>query len=267
MPELMFDGAAMEGNIIAAIITTHAVTQMHLRIHQAKREKGRGTAHGATPLFVAGYLFVWSVAGLAAYAVLWTGHEVSPGPLAWDQAGAYVAGAVIFAGATYQITPLKDACLSRYRGPFEFVLTAWKPGRIGALRMGVEHGGWCVGCCWALMAALIALGVMSVGWMVLVATLIAVEKLLPWKAVANRSIATAALFAAGWPPRSCPRLALVVDDRHGGRAAPAVPDLAAVDRRRAAGGQGLELRGDLLLESVGGVGDERDANGCHGVFP
>jgi predicted metal-binding membrane protein len=55
--------------------------------------------------------------------------------------------------------------------------------------MGIEHGGWCVGCCWALMAALIALGVMSVGWMVFVAALISVEKLLPWKVVANRSIA------------------------------------------------------------------------------
>jgi len=100
-----------------------------------------------------------------------------------------VAGAVIFAAAIYQLTPLKDVCLSKCRSPFAFLLTAWKPGRIGALRMGIEHGGWCVGCCWALMAALLALGVMSVGWMAFVAALIALEKLLPWKGVANRSIA------------------------------------------------------------------------------
>jgi Predicted metal-binding integral membrane protein (DUF2182) len=70
-----------------------------------------------------------------------------------------------------------------------FLLTAWRPGRSGALRMGMEHGGWCVGCCWGLMAALFALGVMSIGWMVLIAALIATEKLLPWKAAANRGAA------------------------------------------------------------------------------
>ena len=64
-----------------------------------------------------------------------------------------------------------------------------KPGRAGALRMGIEHGGFCVGCCWMLMAALFALGVMSIGWMAFIAALIAIEKLLPWRALANRSIA------------------------------------------------------------------------------
>jgi predicted metal-binding membrane protein len=162
---------------------------MHLRIQEGKREKGQAAAHGATALFIAGYLLVWSAAGLLGYAVLWAGHELSPPLLAWDEAGPYVAGAVIFAAGIYQLTPLKDACLGRCRGPLGFLLTAWKPGRIGALRMGVEHGGWCVGCCWALMASLFALGVMSVGWMVFVAALIALEKLLPWKALANRSIA------------------------------------------------------------------------------
>ena len=70
-----------------------------------------------------------------------------------------------------------------------FLITHWRPGRLGALRMGIEHGGWCVGCCWALMAALFALGVMSIGWMAFIAALIAIEKLLPWKALANRGIA------------------------------------------------------------------------------
>ena len=84
-----------------------------------------------------------------------------------------------------------------------FLMTFWKPGRIGALRMGVVHGGWCVGCCWALMAALFALGVMSLGWMALIAALIAVEKLLPWKALANRGIAVI-LLALGISVASTP---------------------------------------------------------------
>jgi predicted metal-binding membrane protein len=162
---------------------------MYARIQEGKRAKGASPPFGATAVFVGGYLLVWSVAGLAGYAILSLGHELSPGFLAWDEAGPYVAGAVILGAAIYQLTPLKDVCLRKCRDPFGFVLTAWKPGRIGALRMGIEHGGWCVGCCWALMAALIALGVMSVGWMIFIAALIATEKLLPSKAVANRSIA------------------------------------------------------------------------------
>ena len=162
---------------------------MYARLQQGKRAKGLPAPFGATPLLVGGYLLAWSAAGLVGYTVLWAGHELSPSVLAWDAAGPYVAGAVILAAAIYQLTPLKDVCLRKCRDPFTFLLTAWRPGRIGALRMGIEHGGWCVGCCWAMMAALIALGLMSIGWMAFVAALIAVEKLLPWKSLANRSIA------------------------------------------------------------------------------
>src|SRR5439155_900589 len=85
--------------------------------------------------------------------------------------------------------------------PLQFITHAWRDGPVGALRMGVEHGAWCVGCCWALMAGLFALGVMSVGWMVLIAALIAGEKLLPWKAAANLAVAAimvALAIAVGW---------------------------------------------------------------------
>ena len=109
--------------------------------------------------------------------------------LSWDRAGQPLTAGVLGLAAAYQLTPLKDICLRKCRSPMEFLLTAWRPGRVGALRMGVEHGAWCVGCCWALMVSLVALGVMSVGWMILIAALIALEKLLPWKSVANRSIA------------------------------------------------------------------------------
>ena len=162
---------------------------MHARIEEGKRRQGREAPSGTTILFVAGYLLTWTAAGLVGYTVIKAGQELSLGFLAWDRAGPYVAGGVIAAAAVYQLTPLKDACLRRCRSPMAFILTAWQPGRIGALRMGVEHGAWCVGCCWALMAALFALGVMSIGWMVLIAALIATEKLLPWKALANRGIA------------------------------------------------------------------------------
>src|SRR5919201_908832 len=89
------------------------------------------------------------------------------------------------AAAIYQLTPWKERCLTRCRGPLGFVLTSWRDGHLGALRMGALHGAWCLGCCWALMASLFALGVMSLTWMAIVAAIIAVQKMLPWPRVAT----------------------------------------------------------------------------------
>jgi predicted metal-binding membrane protein len=162
---------------------------MHARIEEGKREKGWGAETGTTALFVGGYLLTWAAAGLIGYATFQGARALDIGFLAWDSGGPYIAGAVIVAAGIYQLTPMKDACLRRCRSPMMFLLTAWRPGRAGALQMGTEHGAWCVGCCWGLMAALFALGVMSIGWMVMFAALIASEKLLPWKVLANRGIA------------------------------------------------------------------------------
>lgn len=145
----------------------------------------------ATALFVAGYLVTWTAAGLVAYALIAAGRSLEVEALAWERLGNEAVAAVVLAGAAYQLTPLKEVCLSHCRGPFSFVLEHWRGGRAGALRMGTLHGGWCVGCCWALMATLFALGIMSVGWMALVAALIAIEKLLP--AAASRTVAVVLL--------------------------------------------------------------------------
>jgi predicted metal-binding membrane protein len=96
-----------------------------------------------------------------------------------------VAGATLLAAAIYELTPFKNVCLAKCRSPLGFLLTSWRNGPTGALRMGAAHGAWCVGCCWALMAALFALGIMSVAWMAFVAGLIAVEKIVPWRRVAT----------------------------------------------------------------------------------
>jgi predicted metal-binding membrane protein len=132
-------------------------------------------------LFTGGYLVIWGAAGAAAFALSWAAGDV----LAWDRAGRWIAGGTLLAAAVYELTPLKDLCLSKCRSPLGFLLGAWREGRAGALQMGAKHAGWCVGCCWALMASLFALGVMSIAWMAAVAALIAVEKLLPWRRVAT----------------------------------------------------------------------------------
>ena len=162
---------------------------VYSRVQRGKEERGQAALQGATTAFISGYLVTWTAAGLVSYAVFQAARSLSIDALSWDRSGPYLAGGVIAAAAVYQLTPLKDVCLSKCRSPLMFVLTSWQPGRRGALRMGIEHGAWCVGCCWALMAALFALGVMSVGWMVFIAALIAIEKLLPWKGLANRGIA------------------------------------------------------------------------------
>ena len=100
--------------------------------------------------------------------------------------------------AVYQLTPAKSVSLMKCRSPMDFILHRMRPGYAGALRMGMEHGVWCVACCWALMTALFALGVMSVGWMALIGAFIAGEKMLPWRRTANRFIAVAlAVIALG----------------------------------------------------------------------
>ena len=148
-------------------------------------------------LFTAGYLAVWAASGLAAFAVAVVGRRLASGSFAWDADGRWIAGATLLAAAVYQLTPLKDACLGRCRHPMAFLLGSWRPGRLGALRMGAENGLWCTGCCWALMAALFALGVMSVGWMALVAALVALEKSLPWRRAASWGTAAVLLALGG----------------------------------------------------------------------
>jgi predicted metal-binding membrane protein len=146
--------------------------------------------------FTAGYLLVWSVVGVVAFAIATGASAVDSGALEWDRAGRPIAGATLIAAAVYELTPLKEMCLGKCRSPLGFLLGTWRDGWSGGLRMGAKHGLWCVGCCWALMAALFALGVMSVPWMAFVAALIALEKTLPWRRTAT-STTTAALFALG----------------------------------------------------------------------
>jgi predicted metal-binding membrane protein len=175
--------AAMMFPSIAPMVTVYS------RLQRSRREKGQYAPAGTTALFVGGYLVTWSAAGLFGYAVVKLARSASIEALSWNEAGPYVAGSVIAAAAVYQLTPLKDVCLRHCRGPLMFLLGHWRDGRGGGLRMGIVHGAWCVGCCWALMAALFALGVMSIGWMALIAFLIAAEKMLPWRRLANLAVA------------------------------------------------------------------------------
>ena len=138
---------------------------------------------GARAAFVAGYLAVWTAAGLVAYVLFEAIRALDLGFLAWERAGRYVAAGVILAAAAYQLSGHKAACLDRCRTP---------PAS------GLRHGINCVGCCIGLMAALFALGVMSVTWMAVVAALIAVERLAPRRTPAVYGVAATLAVLGIW---------------------------------------------------------------------
>ena len=119
----------------------------------------------APAAFTAGYLLTWAAAGIAAWTIALGTSRLAGDVLAWDNAGRALAGATVIVAAVYELTPLKDVCLGKCRSPLGFLLGSWRDGLLGGLRMGAKNGAWCVGCCWALMASLFALGVMSILWM------------------------------------------------------------------------------------------------------
>ena len=131
----------------------------------------------ATVLFVTGYLIAWTAYGLVAFGLFRLVRTVDPAFLAWGR--AEITGAAIALAGIYQLTPLKRTCLRHCRTPLSFVMHHWHGGAGGAVRMGIEHGAWCVGCCWALMVLLFAVGVMSITWMLVVAAIVFAEKVLP----------------------------------------------------------------------------------------
>ncbi|GAP58478.1 conserved hypothetical protein [Arthrobacter sp. Hiyo1] len=175
--------AAMMFPSVAPMVVAYA------RITHHRRETGRYAPAGSTAVFVAGYLISWTIFGLAAYALYAMVASLIPGLFSSDPGGRYLAAGVIFVAAVYQLTPAKNVSLMKCRTPMDFILRRIRYGRFGALRLGLEHGAWCVACCWALMVALFALGVMSVGWMAVVGAFIALEKMLPWRRIANRLVA------------------------------------------------------------------------------
>ena len=135
--------------------------------------------------FTGGYLVTWAAAGVIAFLIGLVANHAAGGDLAWRHAGRPMAGVTLILASAYELTPLKNACLGKCRSPLGALLGSWRDGWSGALRMGGKNGAWCVGCCWALMASLFALGVMSVTWMAIVAGLIAIEKVLPWRRAAT----------------------------------------------------------------------------------
>jgi len=163
-------------------------------IHRRRTEQRRATA--PTALFVLGYLVVWtvySVGAALAQAGLHAAALLSP---AMAATSPLLAGGLLVVAGVFQWTPLKRACLAACRSPLSFVMNGWREGRGGALVMGVHHGLYCLGCCWALMALLFVAGVMNLLWVAAIAVAVLLEKVVPRGDLVGR-LAGVALAGAG----------------------------------------------------------------------
>lgn len=129
--------------------------------------------------FIAAYVVVWSAFGLLGTALQWLfQHAGLTSPMIFSTSPLFSA-ALLLAAGIFQFTPLKTACLRHCRTPLGFLLNDWRDGVGGAWVMGLRHGGYCLGCCWALMALLFVAGVMNLLWIAALTALVAMEKLLP----------------------------------------------------------------------------------------
>jgi predicted metal-binding membrane protein len=156
----------------------------------------RGPVGGGLPGFVAGYLLAWAAVGVAVFGLDFLVRSLPGEPLAWSGGGRWVAAGALSLAAVWQATPLKDVCLQRCRNPAGLLTRSWRDGISGAVVLGARIGGWCMACCWALMLALLALGMMNLLWMAVVTLVIAVERLAPWPRASARTAAVLLIVMA-----------------------------------------------------------------------
>ena len=154
---------------------------LYARVHRRAAAQGQIEARPApTGAFTAGYLAMWLTFSVIAAALHWMLERTGLVSAAMmGSQNKYLSGAVLVAAGLYQFTPLKTLCLSHCRAPTDFLSRHWRPGAVGAFRLGALHGAHCVGCCWTLMALLFVGGVMNLVWIAAIAFLVLAEKLAP----------------------------------------------------------------------------------------
>jgi predicted metal-binding membrane protein len=196
--------------VMMAAMMLPAATPMVLLYRTVARGQSAGPPPvAATWVFVLGYLAVWAAFGVAIYVASVAVAAAVMSNMALAELAPYGVALVLVAAGVYQWTPLKAACLRVCQSPLGFLMTHWRAGYGGAVRMGVEHGLYCSGCCWALMAVLVAAGAMGLAWVTLLALVIFAEKLLPVGQWAPRAIG-GALVLLGVIVASRPEIAMLL---------------------------------------------------------
>ena len=181
--------------MMAAMMFPAAAPMLLLFRRVYTQRKAAGGGFVPTWVFAAGYLLVWTAIGALTWALVQLGSDLA-GRLSATERGTWAPlalGATLVVAGLYQFTPLKGVCLRQCQSPVGFVMTRWRDGHLGALRMGVVHGAYCLGCCWALFAVLVAAGVMSLAWMLLLTLVVFAEKVLPAGRGTSRAVGVAFL--------------------------------------------------------------------------
>jgi len=147
-----------------------------------RKRSSQGHPYVPTSLFVLGYLAVWTAFSLAATAAQWGLHAAALlSPALLKSTSPTLGGAILITAGVFQWTSLKQRCLTRCRSPLSFLLHEWREGRMGAFIMGLRHGLFCLGCCWALMGLLFVTGVMNLLWVALIGAFVLAEKIAPFE--------------------------------------------------------------------------------------
>jgi predicted metal-binding membrane protein len=189
---------AMWAAMMAAMMLPSASPTLLLFVRAARRRHEDLVAAHRVHALAAGYLVVWAVFSVAATMLQWLlASQALLSPI-MTSASPRVTAAILFLAGVYQLTPLKQVCLQSCRSPLSFLLQQWQPGWTGAFRMGLQHGSYCLGCCWALMLLLFAGGVMHLGVILLLTGWILVEKLVPAGEMLVRISGVALMAAAVW---------------------------------------------------------------------
>jgi predicted metal-binding membrane protein len=152
--------------------------------HAARGTRG---LQPAVIMFGLGYLIVWIAFSAAATLAQWAFHQTAMLTPAMAASSGRLAGGILVAAGAYQLTPWKGACLTRCRSPLGFLMTSWRDGALGALRMGLGHGAYCLGCCWLLMCLLFVVGVMNLVWVAALTAFVLVEKIAPFGLIVARA--------------------------------------------------------------------------------
>jgi predicted metal-binding membrane protein len=159
-----------------------------------RQRRARTAPDVPTAVFALGYVVVWTLFSLAATLAQWGLNEAALLSSMMRSTTPVLGGLLLVVAGVFQWTPLKEACLVHCRSPLGFIMTHWREGRRGAFLMGLHHGTYCVGCCWALMLLLFVNGVMNLLWVGAIAAFVLVEKIVPAKG--RLSQVTGALLVA-----------------------------------------------------------------------
>jgi predicted metal-binding membrane protein len=190
--------AVMWAVMMVAMMTPSAAPMVLVFATVHRRRAAAGRPAVPIAIFVAGYLAVWwAFSVLAAFAQAWL-HALALLSPAMATTSPVLGGAVLMVAGVFQWTPLKQACLAACRSPLSFIMSRWREGRGGAFRMGLHHGLYCLGCCWALMALLFVAGVMNLVWVAAIAAAVLVEKVVPRGDLMGRVAGAALVVAGAW---------------------------------------------------------------------